>query len=110
MNNVTVSVALFLVFGLEGVEERETSLLQHVMKVTKRSVDEDVVEIVVDEKRPKMVDHMADETSVGVVATDHRHVGEEEPMDAASNGHKSTPTRCPICLWPADSPQCYHSN
>ena len=103
-------MALFLVFGLEGVEERETSLLQHVMKVTKRSVDEAVVEIVVDEKRPKMVDPMGDETSVGVVATDHRHVGEEEPMDAASNGHKSTPTRCPICLWPADSPQCYHSN
>ena len=107
MNNVTFSVALFLVFGLEGVEERETSLLQHVMKVTKRSVDEAVVEIVVDEKRPKM----GDETSVGVAGLDHRHVGgEEEPMDAASNGHKSTPTRCPICLWPADSPQCYHSN
>ena len=106
-------MALFLVFGLEGVEERETSLLQHVMKVTKRSVDEAVVEIVVDEKRPKMVDPMGDETSdgaVGVAGLDHRHVGEEEPMDAASNGHKSTPTRCPICLWPADSPQCYHSN
>ena len=82
------------------------------MKVTKRSIEEAVVEVIVDDKRPKLVGHMADEISdrfVGVGGPDLPPVG-EEPMDAMSTGHTSTSTRCPICLWPAGSPQCYHSN
>ena len=80
------------------------------MKVSKRSVDEAVVEYVVEEKRPKMVEGFDRDLAVdGVGSPEHPRVI-EEPMDVGSNGHKPTPTRCPICLWPANSPQCYHSN
>jgi hypothetical protein len=75
------------------------------MKVTKRLNDETVV--VVEEKRPKIgLDH---EQGLEEGTGQDYLKCEEEPMEA-SGVEESAPTRCPICLWPSDSPQCYHKN
>lgn len=71
--------------------------------MTKRPNGESIV-ATLDEKRPKMVQE--NENSNG---------SHPQPQDLlggtilpTNNGDQVI--RCPICLWPVNSPQCYHIN
>ena len=67
------------------------------MKVTKRHQNGESV-VTVTEKRPKLEEegHHQDLLVGGV-------------EESAKNGHQEN-RRCPICLWPLNSPYCYHAN
>lgn len=77
------------------------------MKVSKRSNDDTVV--VVDEKRPKLEEGHPENGSGPKNGACHELLAGDEPMEA-TNGRLTHPARCPICLWPTNSPRCYHSN